>query len=67
MENQEWDKELEKILKEMGADGSPVDAIHKKLEKEFHKTLNIGFLGSPGVGKSTLMNKIAGKKLQTLV
>lgn len=63
MENNEWDKDLENILKEMGVEGSPIDAIHEKLKNDFDKVLNIGFIGSPGVGKSTLMNKIAGKKM----
>ncbi|MGO1059502.1 GTPase domain-containing protein [Planococcus sp. FY231025] len=63
MENKEWDKELEKILKDMGIEGSPMVVIHERLKKDFDKVLNIGFIGSPGVGKSTLMDKIAGKKI----
>ncbi|MBS4172869.1 GTPase [Bacillus sp. FJAT-49736] len=59
----QWDKDLDELLKKMGMEGSPIDVIHSKLEAEFKDKLYIGFFGSPGAGKSTLMNKIAGKKL----
>lgn len=63
MEDYKWDQELENLLTKMGVNGSPVEAIQEKLQKEFNQKLNIGFIGSPGVGKSSLMNKIAGKKI----
>lgn len=63
-DNINWEKEKKRIYDEHGIDlDSPVELIKEHLENDFNSKLKIGFFGSPGAGKSTLMDKIIGKKV----
>lgn len=59
-----WDKELEKVYESLGINSdSPISVIKERVEEELNTKLKIGFFGSPGCGKSTLMNKIIGENI----
>lgn len=58
-----WNKELDHYLKSVETNSSvAVDVIAQKLEADLNSPLKIGFFGSPGCGKSALMDTLIGEQ-----
>lgn len=59
----QWDKELEQLFRELQVEeDTPVEVIAERVESELSTSLKIGFFGSPGSGKSALMNAMIGER-----